>query len=306
MKTIESYVSNKLEQRKSRIQGVGLFAIEPITKDEIVFVKGGHVLTRETMFSRGHIDAYWPISDDLVLAPIDEDEVEGVKVFINHSCDPNCGIRGDIVGVAIRDIKIGEEITFDYAVLDNENHAFLCGCGSDCCRKVITGFDWMIRDLQISYAGYFTEYLKEKLHQGTYYISKCDITDEIHKFRRKIFIDEQKVAYPDEFEGSEDRYIHCCLYMNNELAAYARVTGEDDYAKISRVSVRMDCRGSGIGNKIMQRAEIEAYKTGYKKSIIHAQLQALGFYKKLGYIVNGEEFVEAGISHIEMKKVLIY
>ncbi|MDE7114433.1 MAG: SET domain-containing protein-lysine N-methyltransferase, partial [Acetatifactor sp.] len=84
-------------------------------------------------------------------------------IYINHSCSPNCGLRGEITFVAMRDINADEEITFDYAFLDNEDYQFQCSCGSLNCRKVITGFDWKIKELQNEYKEYFAEYLKEKM-----------------------------------------------------------------------------------------------------------------------------------------------
>lgn len=72
-------------------------------------------------------------------------------------------MRGEITFVAMRDINVDEEITFDYAFLDNEDYQFQCSCGSPDCRKVVTGFDWKIKELQTKYKEYFAEYLKEKM-----------------------------------------------------------------------------------------------------------------------------------------------
>ncbi|MFH1547204.1 MAG: SET domain-containing protein-lysine N-methyltransferase, partial [bacterium] len=94
-----------------------------------------------------------------------KDEEEQIKLYINHSCEPNCGIRGDIVFTAIRDIKEGDEITIDYAFIDNEDYSFKCTCGSENCRKTVTGRDWKIKELQEKYGNYFATYLKRKFKQ---------------------------------------------------------------------------------------------------------------------------------------------
>lgn len=169
---IKSYLSNKIEKRSSGIKGYGIFAKELIYEGEIVCVKGGHILKRNELFTSSVINSYHPISDDLYLAAETEDEEEIVKIYINHSCNPNCGIRGEITFVAIRDIEKGEEITFDYAFLDNEDYHFKCNCGTEKCRHIITGYDWKIKSLQEQYYPYFAVYLKEKIdkmREGTGY-----------------------------------------------------------------------------------------------------------------------------------------
>lgn len=160
---IDSIYSSKVSIMESDIHGKGVFCIEKIKKGEIVFVKNGHILSNEEKCSKSVIDCYWPIDDNLVLGAKNENECTKIKLFINHSCSPNCGLIGINAGVAMRDIEVGEEITFDYAMLDNEDYAFNCTCGSLNCRKVITGYDWMNKSLQIRYKGYFVKYLQEKI-----------------------------------------------------------------------------------------------------------------------------------------------
>ena len=160
---IDSIYSSKVTVKKSTIHGDGAFCVEKINKGEIVFVKNGHILTKEEKCSKSVIDCYWPIDDLYVLGAKEETECDRVKLFINHSCDPNCGLVGLNVGIAMRDINIGEEITFDYAMLDNEDYVFNCSCGSEFCRKIITGFDWKKPYLQSKYKGYFVNYLQEKI-----------------------------------------------------------------------------------------------------------------------------------------------
>lgn len=159
----DSIYSSKIELRKSKIHGIGAFAITEITKGEVVFVKNGYILKNEEKCSHSIIDCYWPINDNYVLGARTDDECDKVKLFINHSCDPNCGLQGINVGVAIRDIAANEEITFDYAMLDNEEYSFNCGCGSLKCRDIITGYDWKEPKIQEKYSGYFVDYLQEKI-----------------------------------------------------------------------------------------------------------------------------------------------
>lgn len=85
-------------------------------------------------------------------------------MFLNHSCSPNVGVRGEITFVAMRDIKVGEELTIDYAMIENEDYPEMkCNCGARNCRKVITGKDWKRKDLQKKYGKYFSAFLLEKI-----------------------------------------------------------------------------------------------------------------------------------------------
>jgi uncharacterized protein len=88
--------------------------------------------------------------------------------FFNHSCDPNAGIKGQILLVALRDIPEDEEVTFDYAMCLHETkgaapYRMECRCGQPNCRKLITDNDWKRPDLQKKYDGYFSWYLQEKI-----------------------------------------------------------------------------------------------------------------------------------------------
>lgn len=164
---MKSRLSPKVEIRSSGINRKGMFAKEPIQKDEIVYIKGGHIITRDELFSSSVINSYLPISDEYYIGALNPEEEKLIKLYNNHSCDPNCGMRGEITFVALRDINTGEELTIDYAFIDNEDYSFNCHCGSPNCRKTVTGYDWKIKDLQKKYYPYFAEYLKEKIRNNS-------------------------------------------------------------------------------------------------------------------------------------------
>ena len=161
-----SYLSPKTEVRESKIHGRGLFATAGIAKDEIVAVKGGHIVDRETL--RGKITPRLgpveiQIDDHLFIAPVTNEEREGSMLYSNHSCDANLGVRGEITFVAMRDIRGGEELTHDWAVTDDDDYSVKCSCGAANCRGTLTGKDWQSPKLQTRYAGYFSLYLAEKI-----------------------------------------------------------------------------------------------------------------------------------------------
>lgn len=160
------YLSPKLEVRLAPEKGgYAVFAIKPIAKDEVLAVWGGQVVTLEQVLAlppdeQGHtIQIY----DELYLAPMDM--VESAD-NVNHSCDPNAGLRGQITLAAMRPIAPGEEITFDYAMADSSSFdEFDCACGSPRCRGRVTGDDWKRRELWKRYDGYFSTYLQKRIER---------------------------------------------------------------------------------------------------------------------------------------------
>jgi NAD(P)-dependent dehydrogenase (short-subunit alcohol dehydrogenase family) len=163
---LKTFVSAKLELVESTIQNLGLKhalrAKAPIQQGEILSIRFGEILKKEDIpdYSWKH---YYPLSDEYVLGPsknvADEDQI----LFLQHSCEPNAGISGEVTQIARRDISIGEEITIDYATIDNDDYSYTCSCGSSTCRGTITGKDWMKPDVQLLNKGWFAKYLQEKI-----------------------------------------------------------------------------------------------------------------------------------------------
>lgn len=162
-----SYLSHKVVVKSSPIHGVGLFAAEPFRRGEIVCVKGGHIFTRATLDAVQPVlgNAEIQIGEDLFIGPVAPDERDGSMIFSNHSCDPNIGVQGQIVFVAIRDISPGEELTHDWATTDDDDYSMECRCNAAKCRGMITGKDWRSPELQRKYRGLFSWYLQRKIDE---------------------------------------------------------------------------------------------------------------------------------------------
>ena len=163
---VASYISPKAAKgQPSRIEGRGLLALAPIGEDEIVAIKGGHVVDTATLRSLPARlrNSDVQIADGFHLVALTEQEYEPVMLFVNHSCEPNVGIAGNIVLVAMRDIGTGEELTTDYALFDDYDGQMACRCGTRSCRGSIDGRDWQRPELQRRYGRYFSDYLARKI-----------------------------------------------------------------------------------------------------------------------------------------------
>ncbi|MFA4825000.1 MAG: SET domain-containing protein [Methanoregula sp.] len=166
-----SWLHPHLEKRCSATQGCGIFARADIRKDERLAILGGKIMLIDEMYQLPvNMQSYtMQIEERFVLGPASS--VPEDTDFFNHSCDPNGGFKGQVFLVAMRDIKIGEEITFDYCMTvsasEGSDMVFKmdCACGSPRCRKTITEHDWMLPELQVRYKGYFSQYIQDKIER---------------------------------------------------------------------------------------------------------------------------------------------
>ena len=166
----KSYFSPKVKIGSSPIQGQGLLAIENIYKDEIIGIKDGYIISRDKFLEvggwKGLIgQAMLQIEDDFFLGPTQDSEISLSMMYVNHSCNPTIGFLGNCICVAMRNVKIGEEVTSDYATcIADPEYNIACSCESEYCRKAITGNDWQKSDLQEKYKGYFSSYIQKKIN----------------------------------------------------------------------------------------------------------------------------------------------
>lgn len=159
--------SPQLELYESKHCGTGVRALGAIDKDESIGIFGGHIvrLADRKLLPAELEHFYFQVSDCLILTHVSPAQVRESKIeFINHSCAPNAGFRGQIELVATRKIQAGEVISFDYAICTSEpDFRMECFCRAESCRKVITGEDWKTAALQKKYKGYFQPYLERKI-----------------------------------------------------------------------------------------------------------------------------------------------
>jgi hypothetical protein len=159
---ISSQVEGRLITGKG---GRGVFAKEKIRAGTLLVIWGGEVVDGETLraMSEERYCLALQIEENHFLLTSNE----GPADWVNHSCNPNAGLDGQVVLVALRDIRAGDEITFDYATSDGSTYdEFECGCGARTCRGRVTGGDWRLPELQERYAGHFSPYLQRRINES--------------------------------------------------------------------------------------------------------------------------------------------
>jgi len=124
--------------------------------------------------------------------------------------------------------------------------------------------------------------------------------------RRVVFIVEQAVPVPDDVDGRDPDCTHFLLANGATDLATARLRLVHNHGqllgKAERVAVHAHARGLGLGRVVMDALEQAAWQVGAEAVKLGAQLTAVPFYERLGYLAYGPEFDDAGIPHRMMKK----
>ncbi|WFA84312.1 GNAT family N-acetyltransferase [Paenibacillus amylolyticus] len=138
-------------------------------------------------------------------------------------------------------------------------------------------------------------------------VTNQELLDACFAIRTAIFVEEQGVSAVDEFDAydtldAEAR--HILLYVDGVPAASSRLRIVEQVAKLERICVMLDYRKHGLGRVLIDKLEQMAVADGLEKAKLHAQVQASGFYERLGYAPASEVFMEDGIPHLLMTKKL--
>jgi len=147
--------------RKSKVQGRGVFANKNFHEGEIILeIDDSHVVKDEsklTKYQKEFVADYLP--DKIVL-------MQPPERYINHACEPNVYVK-TIDGIrqvlAMREIKKGEEIVFDYSINADYGGTFECHCGHKNCRGVYQGYFFKLpKKIQLKYLLYLEDWFIKK------------------------------------------------------------------------------------------------------------------------------------------------
>ncbi len=129
------------------------------------------------------------------------------------------------------------------------------------------------------------------------------LPEEAKAIRIEVFVDEQ--GFTEEFDSADFTAIHLVGFIDDKAVATSRIikNSDTDYM-IGRIAVLKSHRKSGLGAKIVYSAENVIKERGGSIALIHAQMQAVPFYEKIGYTLTGETDVEEGCPHAMMSKKL--
>ncbi|MBM7061780.1 GNAT family N-acetyltransferase [Pseudomonas sp. UL073] len=123
---------------------------------------------------------------------------------------------------------------------------------------------------------------------------------DLRRIRDTVFVAEQAVPPELEWDGEDAEAIHFLALDNGYAIGTARLLRD---GSIGRVSVIKDWRGLKVGEALMTAVIQEAEKLGLTRQMLSAQVQAAPFYERLGFSIVSDEFLDAGIPHVDMVRV---
>jgi predicted GNAT family N-acyltransferase len=122
--------------------------------------------------------------------------------------------------------------------------------------------------------------------------------------RFEVFCDEQGVSLEEERDGRDDEALHLVAVEDGAVVGTCRLLIEGTTVKLGRMAVGRAHRGRGVARKLLDEAEPRARELGGERIALGAQITAQALYERAGYDAYGDVFLDAGIEHVLMAKVL--
>jgi predicted GNAT family N-acyltransferase len=122
--------------------------------------------------------------------------------------------------------------------------------------------------------------------------------------RERVFCGEQGVSPEADRDGRDSESVHIVAVSNGRVVGTCRLLFQDRLARLGRLAVAPELRGRGVAGAILREADHAALDGGADRIALHAQTYALALYAENGYGERGARFIEEGIEHVAMEKVL--
>ncbi|GAB3444732.1 GNAT family N-acetyltransferase [Streptomonospora sediminis] len=126
----------------------------------------------------------------------------------------------------------------------------------------------------------------------------------VFTIRGAVFVAEQRVPIGEEQDARDSTAVHMLARIDGIPMGTGRLVAAGHQGVLGRLAVLPEARGTGTGAALVRAIEERAHKLGLTEMELHAQTHAVGFYERLGYTTRGEEFLDAGIPHLDMRKPL--
>ena len=125
-----------------------------------------------------------------------------------------------------------------------------------------------------------------------------ELQNDAKLIREQVFIQEQQIAVEDEWDAEDAVSVHFVVYDQDQPIATARLLQNNS---VGRVAVLKSHRGVGIGKLLMQQIIQQAKHEQREFLKLSSQVHAMQFYAGLGFKVEGEQYLDCGIPHIDMR-----
>ena len=143
-----------------------------------------------------------------------------------------------------------------------------------------------------------TEQIEIRRHHGE------DEMAQLLRLRHHVFCVEQGVPEREELDGRDGEALHLVAVEDGRVLATCRLLFVGPTVQFSRLAVEFDARRRGIATRLLAMADEETRAGGGRRLVLHAQTYARSLYDAAGYEPRGRVFMEAGIEHVAMEKLL--
>jgi len=157
-----------VERRETHTYGLGVFALEDILAGTLIAEFDGNFASAEKASLLPTSNTGFDGRHAIQCGPNlwRDGKVDSIARYLAHSCNPNCGIVGYFKIVTMRNIKAGEELTWDYAMTEASDARIECLCGAPNCRGIIGSFLYLEHDQLIDFVircrGYISHWLLDR------------------------------------------------------------------------------------------------------------------------------------------------
>jgi predicted GNAT family N-acyltransferase len=127
---------------------------------------------------------------------------------------------------------------------------------------------------------------------------------QLLRLRHDVFCVEQGVPGREELDGRDGESVHLVAVEDGEVIATCRLLFVGPTVQFSRLAVKPSARRRGIATLLLALADDETRSGGARRLVLHAQTYARSLYDMAGYEVRGRVFMEAGIEHVAMEKII--
>ena len=143
-----------------------------------------------------------------------------------------------------------------------------------------------------------TEKIEIRRHSGE------DEMAQLLRLRHDVFCGEQGVPEREELDGRDGEAVHLVAVEDGRVLATCRLLFVGPTVQFSRLAVARDARRRRIATRLLALADDETRAGGARRLVLHAQTYARSLYDAAGYEPRGRVFMEAGIEHVAMEKLL--
>ena len=141
--------------QQSPIAGEGIFVDEPVKKGQRILTFEGSIISWDEALAKGRENHVVPVGMDTYM------DIYEPESLVNHSCDPSAGFSDAATLIALRDLKKGDEITFDYSLVTADGWTMECHCGAENCRGTVSDYRDLPEELKARYKDATPEWIKE-------------------------------------------------------------------------------------------------------------------------------------------------